>query len=140
MANFPYLTGRLSWENWFKQIEYIYRNNSEWFLHQLINCPKPIVPITPGNIIFALPDSYTASGSSDNLVNYDDPNINKQGYEVYDLNHNIIYQVAEHSGVFGLSTLDKLLVVNGKPLDLFYLTFYNKDGSKKNNTLFLNKF
>jgi len=121
--------GLPTWDNFWAIVQEEYDTEFDWFVQQLHTAPKPIVPIAPGNILFYL----IAPECNVDLID------KTKDYMVFDIYHEFVYQHSGHEGYFGLSPLDKLAVVNGKSLDIYYVHCHLLSGEKKVKTLFLNK-
>ena len=61
-------------------------------------------------------------------------------YKVYDLNHNLLYTVVEHNGIFGASELDKWLVQKSKNMSTYLLEYYDVSGMSYTQLLVVNLY
>jgi hypothetical protein len=101
-------------------------NKNEIF-YKLLSHQDSVFGITPFNLVFSLTSEV-----------FGQTKVDQEPYHVFDIKGNLLYSSTAYANIFGLSILDKALLLDSKTLDMFYLSYKVLKGYK-NILLVINK-
>jgi hypothetical protein len=91
-------------------------------VYRILSHPGEVKVISPWGLVLDLMNrDYTGISRSDSILI-------KYPYGVYNSRGEILYKVKNHNGYFGLSSLDKTLVLQSKTGEMFYLRYSSIEG------------
>lgn len=96
------------------------RKNRDHLCFKIMSHPGPIYSVGPHNMTFSLNSDVFGEGKV-----YEEP------YQVFDLSGNLIYSAGVNKDAFGMSILDKALILDSKTLDMYCLVYRTPKGYKK---------
>ena len=114
--------GNISKSDYLKLVEHI---------KILLDYKDSILIVSPWSLRFDLQESRFQRGY-ESQIDFDSP------YEVYSLNHNLIYSCVNHKGIYGLSSLDKWLIQRSKNMSTYYLKYKDISGETQIKLLVVN--